>query len=75
MNFQNKFDKNKSCLVVQGNTRVEGIDFDKTFVFVIRLELIHMLASIVCILDLKLYQMDAKNVFLNRHLKEELCIT
>lgn len=33
-----------------------------------------MLISISCTLNLKLYQMDVKSVFLNRSLKEELCI-
>ena len=50
--FKNKSDehgtviRNKSRLVAQGYTQVEGIDFDETFASVTRLEFIRILLAI-----------------------------
>ena len=50
--FKNKIDeegevvRNKSRLVAQGYTQVEGIDFDESFASVARLESIRILLSI-----------------------------
>ena len=59
--FKNKFDehgiviRNKSRLVAQGYTQVEGVDFDGTFAPVARLESIRILLAIACYLNFKLY--------------------
>ena len=69
--FRNKQDKNrvvtrnKSRLVAQGFTQVEGLDFVKTYAPVARLEAIRMLLSYVAHHKFKLYQMDVKSAFLN----------
>ena len=65
---------NKSRLVAQGYTQVEGVDFDESFAPVARLESIWILLSIACIRNLKLYQMDVKNAFLNGILHEEVFV-
>jgi hypothetical protein len=57
--------KNKSRLVAQGYTQVEGLDFDETFAPVARLESIRILLAYACSRDIKLYQMDVKSAFLN----------
>ena len=49
--------RNKSILVAQGYTQVEGIDFDETFAPVARLESIRILLAISSHLNFKLYQM------------------
>ena len=78
--FKNKLDehntiiRNKSKLVAQGYTQVEGIDFDETFALVARLESIRILLAIASHLNFKLYQMDVKSVFLNRTLQEEVYV-
>ena len=78
--FRNKTDengeiiRNKSWLVAQGYTQVEGVDFDESFAPVARLESIHILLSIACIIDFKLYQMDVKCAFLNGFLNEEVFV-
>jgi hypothetical protein len=59
--FKNKTDehgtvvRNKTRLVAQGYTQIEGVDFDETFAPVARLESIRILLSIACHLDFKLY--------------------
>jgi hypothetical protein len=62
--------KNKSRLVAQGYTQVEGLDFDETFAPVARLEAIRILLSYACSRNIKLYQMDVKSVFLNGKISE-----
>ena len=66
--------RNKSRLVTQGYTQMEGIDFDETFVSVARLESIMILLAIAIHLNFKLYQMDVKSAFLNGMLQEEVYI-
>ena len=75
--FKNKLEehgtiiRNKSRLVAQWYTQVEGIDFDETFALVARLESIRILLAIASHLNFKLYQMDVKSAFLNGMLQEE----
>ena len=78
--FKNKLDehgtviRNKSRLVAQGYTQVEGIDFDETFAPVARLKSIRILLAITSHLNFKLYQMDVKSTFLNGMLQEEVYV-
>ena len=78
--FKNKSDehgtviRNKSRLIAQGYTQVEGVDFDETFAPVARLESIRILLAIASHLNFKLYQMDVKSAFLNRMLQEEVYV-
>ena len=78
--FKNKTDEdgeiiqNKSRLVAQGYTQVEEVDFDESFTPMARLESIHILMSIACTMNFKLYQMDVKCAFLNGYLNEEVFV-
>ena len=78
--FKNKFDehgiviRNKSRLVSQGYTQVEGVDFDETFALVTRLESIRIPLAIACHLNFKLYQIDVKCAFFNGMLQEEVYV-
>ena len=77
---QNKTDKdgeiirNKSRLVAQGYTQVEGVDFDESFTPVARLKSVRILMSIACTMNFKIYQMDVKCAFLNGYLNEEVFV-
>jgi hypothetical protein len=51
--------------VAKGYSQVEGLDFDKTFAPVARLESIHIVLAYVIHHGFKLYQMDVKSTFLN----------
>jgi hypothetical protein len=67
--FKNKSDeygmviRNKTRLLAQGYTQIEGIEFDETIPLVAPLESIRILLSISCHLGFKLYQMDVKSPF------------
>ena len=66
--------RNKSRLVAQGYTQVEGVDFDQIFAPIVRLESIKIIFAIACHLNFNLYQMDVKNAFLNGMLQEEVYV-
>jgi hypothetical protein len=74
--FRNKQDENgvvtmnKTRLVAQGFTQVEGLDFGETYAPVARLESIRILIAYATNHDFKLYQMDVKSAFLNGPLQE-----
>ncbi|GKA86861.1 retrovirus-related pol polyprotein from transposon TNT 1-94 [Tanacetum coccineum] len=75
--FRNKLDengivsRNKARLVAQGYNQQEGIDYDKTYDPVVRLESIRVLLAYACALDFKLFQLDVKSAFLNGFINEE----
>ncbi|GKA32476.1 retrovirus-related pol polyprotein from transposon TNT 1-94 [Tanacetum coccineum] len=66
--------RNKSRLVSQGYNQQEGIDYDKTYAPVARLESIIILLASACALDFKLFQMDVKSAFLNGFINEEVYV-
>jgi hypothetical protein len=74
--FRNKEDehglvvRNKARLVTKGYSQVEGLDFGETFAPVARLEAIQLLLAYSSLNDIKLYQMDVKNAFLNDEINE-----
>ncbi|GJY40046.1 putative ribonuclease H-like domain-containing protein [Tanacetum coccineum] len=75
--FRNKPDengivfRNKSRLVAQGYNQQEGIDYDKIYAPVARLESMRILLAYACALDFRLFQMDIKSAFLNGFINEE----
>ena len=60
--------------MAQGYTQVKGVDFDESFAPMARLESIHILMSIACTMNFKLYQMDVKCAFLNGCLNEKVFV-
>ena len=62
--FRNKMDeqgvitRNKAKLVAKGYNQEEGIDYDKTYAPIARLEAIIMLLAFASFMDFKLFQMD-----------------
>jgi hypothetical protein len=69
--FKNKYGedgqvvRNKTCLVAQYFSQVEGLDFRETFAHVARPEAIRILLAFAASKGFKLYQMDVKSAFLN----------
>lgn len=78
--FRNKLNesetvvRNKNRFVAQRYTQQEGIDFDKTYALVVRIESIHMLLAYACHKGFKLFQIDVKSEFLNGYIKEEVYV-
>nr|GEZ33012.1 retrovirus-related Pol polyprotein from transposon TNT 1-94 [Tanacetum cinerariifolium]GEZ46657.1 retrovirus-related Pol polyprotein from transposon TNT 1-94 [Tanacetum cinerariifolium] len=78
--YRNKFDengivsRNKARLVSQGYNQQEGIDYDKTYAPVARLESVRILLAYACALDFKLFQIDIKSAFLNGFINEEVYV-
>ena len=51
-------------------TQEKRIGYENTFSLVVRIILVHLILAIVAHMDLELYQMDVKIVFLNIELDE-----
>jgi hypothetical protein len=66
--------RNKARLVAQGYSQVEGLDFRETFAPVARLEAVRILLAFATAKEIKLYQMDVKNIFLNGVIQEEVYV-
>jgi hypothetical protein len=66
--------RNKACLVAQGFSQVERLDFEKTFTHVARLEVILILLGFAASKGFKIYQIDVKSAFLNGAIQEEVFV-
>src|SRR3954467_14762361 len=66
--------RNKSRLVAQGYTQIEGIDFGETYAAVARLESIRVMLSFANFNGILLYQMDVKSAFVNGEIEEEVYV-
>lgn len=64
--------RNKAHIVAQGYAHIKGVDFNETFVLVFHFEAIRLLISLSCLLRLKLYKLDVKNILFNGCLNEEV---
>nr|GEW06742.1 retrovirus-related Pol polyprotein from transposon TNT 1-94 [Tanacetum cinerariifolium] len=67
--------KNKARLVARGYRQEEGIDFEEKFSPVARLEAIRIFIAFVAYMNMIVYQMDVKTVFLNGILREEVYVS
>ncbi|GJX49942.1 retrovirus-related pol polyprotein from transposon TNT 1-94 [Tanacetum coccineum] len=67
--------KNKAQLVACGYRQEEGIDFEEFFAPVARLEAIRIFLAFVAHMNMVIYQMDVKTVFLNGNLREEVYVS
>ncbi|GKF28613.1 putative ribonuclease H-like domain-containing protein, partial [Tanacetum coccineum] len=78
--FRNKKDergiiiRNKARLVAQGYTQEEGIDYDKVFALVARIEAIRLFLAYASFIGFIVYQMDVKSAFLYGTIKEEVYV-
>ena len=78
--FPNKLDengkvvRNKTRLVAKGHSQQEGINYKDTYAHVAHQEGVHILLSFTTSSNMKLYQMDVKNTFLNGVIQEEVYV-
>nr|GEZ86714.1 retrovirus-related Pol polyprotein from transposon TNT 1-94 [Tanacetum cinerariifolium] len=63
---------NKARLVARGYRQEEGIDFEKSFAPVARLEAIRIFLAYAAHKNMVVYQMDVKTAFLNGNLREDV---
>ncbi|GJV20072.1 retrovirus-related pol polyprotein from transposon TNT 1-94 [Tanacetum coccineum] len=63
--------KNKARLVTRGYHQEEEIDFKESFAPVVRLEVIWIFLAFAINMNMVVYQIDVKTVFLNGNLREE----
>nr|GEW93976.1 hypothetical protein [Tanacetum cinerariifolium] len=66
--------RNKSRLVVRGYRQEEGIDFEKSFAPVARMEAIGIFLAYVAHKSFTVFQMDVKTAFLHGTLKEDVYV-
>jgi hypothetical protein len=66
--------RNKTCLVAQGFSQVESLDFEETFTPIAPLEAIRILLAFATSKGFKLYQIYVKNTFLNDVIQEEVFV-
>nr|GEY31875.1 ribonuclease H-like domain-containing protein [Tanacetum cinerariifolium] len=64
--------RNKERLIAQGHTLEEGIDYDKLFTTVARIEAIRLFLAYALFKDFVVYQMDVKSAFLYGKIEEEV---
>nr|GEW11740.1 hypothetical protein [Tanacetum cinerariifolium] len=66
---------NKARLVARGYHQEEGIDFEESFALVARLEAIRIFLAFAVYMNMVVYQMGMKTVFLNGNLREEVYVS
>ncbi|GJS15608.1 retrovirus-related pol polyprotein from transposon TNT 1-94 [Tanacetum coccineum] len=59
----------------ESSTQEEGIDFEESFALVARLEAIYIFIAFVAHINMFVYQMDMKTMFLNGILREDIYIS
>ena len=65
MNEQGKVVRNKVILVCKGYLEKEGIDYEKTYTPITKMEAVRMFLAYAANKKFKVYQMDVKLAFLN----------
>ncbi|GJX77933.1 retrovirus-related pol polyprotein from transposon TNT 1-94 [Tanacetum coccineum] len=65
----------KARLVARGYRQEEGINFEESFALVARLDAIRIFLAYVAHMNMIVYQMDVKTVFLNGILREEVYVS
>nr|GEX68434.1 retrovirus-related Pol polyprotein from transposon TNT 1-94 [Tanacetum cinerariifolium] len=67
--------KNKARLVARGYRQEEGIDFEESFALMARLEAVQIFLAFAAHMNMIVYQMDVKTIFLNGILCEEVYVS
>ena len=66
--------KHKARLVAKGYVQKQGVDFEKVFAPVARLESVRLLLAIAAHYSWEVHHMDVKSAFLNGELKETVYV-
>lgn len=65
-------DKYKARLVARGFMQVNGLNYDKTFAPVSRIQSVRLILALATLNNLEVYQLDAVTAYLNADLKEQI---
>jgi hypothetical protein len=65
-------DKFKARLVANGNSQIEGVDFDQIFSTVVKAVTIRIVLAIACQLDYELTSVDIRQAYLQAELSEDM---
>jgi hypothetical protein len=71
-NVEGKVERYKARLVARGYSQTYGIEYDKKFAPVAKMNTVKMLISCATNFSWKLHQSDVKNAFLHGDLQEEV---
>ena len=66
--------KHKAHLVARGFVQREGIDFEKVFAPVARMEFVRLLLALAAAKDWRVHHLDVKSAFLNGELAETVFV-
>lgn len=64
--------RDKERLIVKKYSQIDGIDFNKTYVHIIKFTTIRTIIAIRLATELEIYQMNVKSEFLNGELQEDI---
>ena len=70
-----KVERYKARIVAKGYSQIQGVDYNEVFASVIRPESVKLLLAIAQLKQLKVYQLDIGNAYLNARLKEEVYLS
>jgi hypothetical protein len=70
----NSYDRYKVQLVDLGNRQKHDIDYNETFILVVKMTTMHIIITLVVYQSWPLHQMDVNNTFLHGDLKEKAYI-
>ncbi len=74
MHINNIFEKFKIRLITKDFTQVFDINYENTFAFIIKFDILRMFLVIVMLKDLKYYQVNVNNAFIEFFLKKNIYI-
>ncbi|KAF8823389.1 hypothetical protein HHX47_DHR10000136 [Lentinula edodes] len=66
--------KRKARYVAQGFTQIEGVDYNKTYGAVARMESVRIVLAVIAVLGLFMFQVDFKAAFLNSPIQHDVYI-
>ena len=65
LDAKNVFKRHKAMLMAKGYSQIAGLDFEKTFAPVVRIESVWALLALAVYLGLQIIHLDCKNAFLH----------
>lgn len=71
-NTDGSLQKLKARLIARGFSQKYGIDFEDTFAPIVRFNTFRLFFAVITMHDLKCYQVDVNNAFIESYLREDI---